>query len=276
MSEAVEMKTVLEIPTPSRPKVQPARTSQSCNKGRRWTPEEDELLRLAVEEFGEKNWRKIAERISGRTSVQCLHRWSKILRPGLVKGPWRPDEDEKLRIWVQDHGANHWSDCAKQIPGRNGKQCRERWNNALNPDLKKGNWTYKEDLKIIELYFQLGGKWSQMIPYLNGRSENAIKNRFYSNLRKMINMKRKGVSQIEVPQDLTQIVDRHKIMMSYDDFLCRRAMTNTYKLMAKIQQIQSLMWKRALEESNASCIPIPGIILPIPQLFDRTHMGFNV
>ena len=54
----------------------------------KWTSAEDELLKVAVKEYGGKNWRRIACRIEGRTDVQCLHRWQKVLRPGLVKGPW--------------------------------------------------------------------------------------------------------------------------------------------------------------------------------------------
>lgn len=53
-----------------------------------WTMEEDEKLRKAVAEFGGRNWKKIAEQIVDRTDVQCLHRWQKVLRPGLIKGPW--------------------------------------------------------------------------------------------------------------------------------------------------------------------------------------------
>ena len=54
----------------------------------KWTPAEDDLLKSAVQEFGGKNWRRISSKIEGRTDVQCLHRWQKVLRPGLVKGPW--------------------------------------------------------------------------------------------------------------------------------------------------------------------------------------------
>ncbi len=56
-----------------------------------WTIEEDEKLRKAVAEFGGRNWKKIAEQIAERTDVQCLHRWQKVLRPGLIKGPWTPE-----------------------------------------------------------------------------------------------------------------------------------------------------------------------------------------
>lgn len=56
-----------------------------------WTEEEDEKLRQAVAEYAGKNWKKIAERIANRSDVQCLHRWQKVLRPGLIKGPWSPE-----------------------------------------------------------------------------------------------------------------------------------------------------------------------------------------
>lgn len=43
------------------------------NRGR-WTTEEDELLREAVEKHGPKNWRLISSLMTQRTDVQCLHR----------------------------------------------------------------------------------------------------------------------------------------------------------------------------------------------------------
>ena len=39
--------------------------------------------------------------MNGRTPIQCLHRWTKILKPGLVKGPWTPEEDLLLMEWVK-------------------------------------------------------------------------------------------------------------------------------------------------------------------------------
>ncbi len=54
----------------------------------KWTNEEDELLRQAVQQHEGRNWKKISECLVGRTDVQCLHRWQKVLRPGLIKGPW--------------------------------------------------------------------------------------------------------------------------------------------------------------------------------------------
>ena len=59
-----------------------------------------------------------------RTDVQCLHRWQKVLRPGLVKGPWTKEEDETI-IQCIAQGITKWSEIACRIPGRIGKQCRE-------------------------------------------------------------------------------------------------------------------------------------------------------
>ena len=64
----------------------------------KWTEEEDEILRNAVHEYGGKNWRKISSKIDGRTDVQCLHRWQKVLRPGLIKGPWSKEVRSTLLL----------------------------------------------------------------------------------------------------------------------------------------------------------------------------------
>ena len=150
----------------------------------RWSPEEDTCLKKSIELYGEKHWRLISEGVPGRSAIQCLHRWSKILRPGLVKGPWSVEEDKVLLDWVHLRGARKWSDCAAQIPGRNGKQCRERWCNTLSPDIKKGHWTDAEDKVIFEMYASLGARWTLIAKQLPGRTENSIKNRFYSASRK--------------------------------------------------------------------------------------------
>ena len=48
----------------------------------------DEVLRVAVANMNGKNWKKIAQYLPGKTEVQCLHRWTKVLNPNLTKGPW--------------------------------------------------------------------------------------------------------------------------------------------------------------------------------------------
>ena len=100
------------------------------------------------------------------------------------KGPWSPEEDKLLRKWVKQNGPKHWEACGRFIKGRKGKQCREHWNNCLNPKLIKGHWTTEEDFLIMFFYEKCKGSWKKIIPLFNGRIENSIKNRFYSQLRK--------------------------------------------------------------------------------------------
>ncbi|EAS07646.1 Myb-like DNA-binding domain protein (macronuclear) [Tetrahymena thermophila SB210] len=167
--------------------------SNDTKKTNKWTQKEDEALKKLVQSFGEKNWRKISGMMEGRSAIQCLHRWSKILKPGLVKGPWTADEDEKLIYWVQQYGPYKWSQCSELITGRSGKQCRERWFNNLNPNVKKGNWTQEEDNAIFRGYLSHGSSWSKIAKNLEGRTENSVKNRFYSTVRKLLSdMEKKG------------------------------------------------------------------------------------
>ena len=144
---------------------------------------QDDLLINLAEALKCKDWKTIAQHFENRSPIQCLHRWSKILKPGLVKGAWTIDEDKKLINWVESEGPYKWTECSKVIEGRIGKQCRERWFNSLNPVVKKGAWSVEEDFIIFKRFSENGSKWSKIAAELPGRTENSIKNIFYSTLR---------------------------------------------------------------------------------------------
>ena len=61
-----------------------------------WSEQEDKLLLKAVQEHGSKNWKSIAMKVPNRNHVQCLQRYKKVLKPGLKRGGWTPQEDELL------------------------------------------------------------------------------------------------------------------------------------------------------------------------------------
>ena len=162
----------------------------------RWSEIEDKKLRAVVKELGGKNWKKISQIAFGgsRTDVQCLHRWQKVLRPGLHKGPWSTQEDAVVSRMVEKVGGIEkvkWSVIAAELPGRLGKQVRERWYNHLDPTLNKGAWTPEEDKMLTNLQKTIGNKWCQIAKMLPGRSENAVKNRWNSAQRRQRQQKKR-------------------------------------------------------------------------------------
>ena len=119
-----------------------------------------------------------------QTKLISNKKHQKQKRLPIKKGQWSSEEDKLLLEWVKKNGTKDWEACGRFVQGRKGKQCREHWNNCLSPGLVKGEWTEEEDFLIMFFYEKCNGSWKKIIPLFNGRIENDIKNRFYSQLRK--------------------------------------------------------------------------------------------
>jgi hypothetical protein len=103
---------------------------------------------------------------------------------------WTTAEDAAIVNLVVEIGTKHWSDIADKlrkafrIKGRTGKQCRERWHNHLNPCIEKGPWTQEEERTLFIAHGSLGNKWADISKLLTGRTDNSIKNHYYSSARR--------------------------------------------------------------------------------------------
>ena len=114
---------------------------------------------------------------------------------------WSKEEDTiLLNLVKQMRMPMKWSVVAQSLPGRTGKQCRERYVNHLNPRLKSSEWTPVEDATIFRLYDTTGSQWAKMAKMIPGRTDNGIKNRFH-NLRRQLEREDEQRLRLSKPED---------------------------------------------------------------------------
>ncbi|EPQ59573.1 hypothetical protein GLOTRDRAFT_34698 [Gloeophyllum trabeum ATCC 11539] len=144
-----------------------------------WTAEADDRLLEAVKIYGLENWLLVARFVSeDATAQQCQNRYHRTLDPELARGPWTEEEDNRLRRAVEAYG-HAWLEVATCVPGRSNEQCRDRWNERLNPKVIKGKWSEEEDRALIEVVGRLGEKWKEVSESLGtGRTDKQCRSRY--------------------------------------------------------------------------------------------------
>jgi len=181
---------------------------------KKWTREEDELLIALAEKYNEKHWKEISKRFVKKNSLQCFSRYKRI-RPGIIKGSWKKEEDIRIMDLVNKYGKS-WSKISKILGTRNGKQIRDRFINVLDPEIKKGKFTEEEDRKLIALYKQHGPKWATIAKYYTNRTADMIKNRFHSSIKKKLFMDDGSAFPIERYSDLKEYRNEDLIISKQD------------------------------------------------------------
>lgn len=150
-------------------------------KKKKWDDQETNKLISFVDKFGD-NWNMISKKMKNRSKKQCMQKYDNYINVK-KKGYWTKQEDQLLTDWVTKNGPKKWNLCSKELNGRCGKQCRERWKNYLNNSNVNTKWTKQEAELFFQLLLKNGASWVQISKQLKTRSENSVKNYFYSSIR---------------------------------------------------------------------------------------------
>lgn len=117
--------------------------SKCCSKNIRhsFTDKEDEQLKKLVLEYGEHDWKTIAENLGTRTPRQCRERYRNYLMPGIVNGPWTVEDDMLLYQKYLEIGP-HWTIISQFFPSRSEINIKNRWAALSN---KRNNKNHKQN-----------------------------------------------------------------------------------------------------------------------------------
>lgn len=130
------------------------------------------------------------------TSLQSVDPNGSTANKMSMRRPWNAEEDRMLVGVVESIGTNTWTEIAKSVPGRTGKQCRERYVHHLAPGLHSAAWTDADDAAIFEQIQAHGTRWVEVAKALPGRAPQAVKNRYYATCRKIARAKTRAGEQV--------------------------------------------------------------------------------
>jgi hypothetical protein len=107
----------------------------------------------------------------------------KTRKHALPRRPFTPQEDALLISLLGTSSFAGWDSVARHFQERTARQCRERWANYLCPEVRTGPWTPDEDLRLGAKVAEIGHAWAAISRAFHGRSENDVKNRWYTHLQ---------------------------------------------------------------------------------------------
>ncbi|XWS70926.1 hypothetical protein CRYUN_Cryun03dG0092400 [Craigia yunnanensis] len=206
-------------------------------------------------------------------------------KANVKKGPWSPEEDDKLKAYIERSGSGgNWIALPQKIGlKRCGKSCRLRWLNYLRPNIKHGEFSEEEDNIICSLYISIESRWSIIAAQLPGRTYNDIKNYWNTKLKKKLlgrckqsniirlsssskdSNEAKGADDNQFSQGLSNsALERLQLHMQLQSLQNPFSSYNNPALWHKIHPLQEKMIQ-SIQASNGSPNLLMQPLLPNPQ-----------
>ncbi|KPA76187.1 hypothetical protein ABB37_07945 [Leptomonas pyrrhocoris] len=86
-------------------------------------------------------------------------------------GPWTNAEDQVLKAALAQYGLRDWERVASMLTKKTSTQCRERWENYLDPRLNiREAWSLEEEEKLVELQSLFPSKFRLISEQLTRRT----------------------------------------------------------------------------------------------------------
>ncbi|XP_069581060.1 snRNA-activating protein complex subunit 4 [Brachyistius frenatus] len=184
----------------------------SINKSR-WSQKEAELLKDICRRHGDRRWDTIAKELgTGRTAFMCLQMFQRFVPGSLRRGSWTLEEDVLLRELVDKMRIGNfipYTQISYFMEGRDPTQLIYRWNQVLDPSLKRGPWTKEEDQLLLRAVSHHGEKnWWKIRLEVPGRTDGGCRDRYHDCLKGGM---KKGAFDKQEKELLLQLVEKHGV-----------------------------------------------------------------
>ena len=129
----------------------------------------------------------------------------------IMRQKWTSEQDELLIQSLKGSKTPYqWGQIADKLKSfgitKTAKQIRSRWFNNLSPELDKRKWTYDESIRLLEVYQTIGPQWRKIAVEFKGKTDNSIKNHFFSLIRKTLRLAVKN-SNVKLDTSCTKVIN---------------------------------------------------------------------
>ena len=89
------------------------------------------------------DWDKVSTVIPSRSKLNCKNKWKMTQSTKSESLIWTENEDSVLESLVNKYNSRHWKNIVDDFNNKFSKmpktlsQCRDRWHNYLNPEIKR-------------------------------------------------------------------------------------------------------------------------------------------